>query len=308
MRLKHLFVVISAISVFAGCSDEDARKFVASGIVEGTAIKVAAQTGGYILDINFEEGDDVEQGFVIAVIDTEKLVYQSEQVLATLEELEVQHKINLNTLARAKSEYDHIEKKYQRYQDLYEKKSASRQVLDDLKTAFDSGKTQLQNARQNLKLVDSRRKGLEAQAKLLQRQINDASIISPLTGTITTKYYEWGETIPTNAAIAEIINLNKMWTKVYISELLLPKIKVGQEVEVRIDGTDESLLGYVAWISPKAEFTPKNILTEESRTSLVYAVKINVDNPDKLLKHGMPVEVAVKYNSNLNESELSKVE
>ena len=308
MRLKHLFVVISAISVFAGCSDEDAHKFVASGIVEGTAIKVAAQTGGYILDIHFEEGDDVEQGFVIAVIDTEKLVYQSEQVLATLEELEVQHKINLNTLERAKSEYDHIEKKYQRYQDLYEKKSASRQVLDDLKTAFDSGKTQLQNARQNLKLVESRRKGLEAQAKLLRRQIDDASVISPLTGTITTKYYESGETIPTNAAIAEIINLNKMWTKVYISELLLPKIKVGQEVEVRIDGTDESLLGYVAWISPKAEFTPKNILTEESRTSLVYAVKVNVDNPDKLLKHGMPVEVAVKYNSNLNESKLSKVE
>ena len=114
MRLKHLFVVISAISVFAGCSDEDARKFVASGIVEGTAIKVAAQTGGYILDINFEEGDDVEQGFVIAVIDTEKLVYQLEQVLAAHEELEVQHKINLNTLEKEKSEYDHIEKKYQR--------------------------------------------------------------------------------------------------------------------------------------------------------------------------------------------------
>jgi len=306
MRLKHLFVVISAISVFAGCSDDDAGKFVASGIVEGTAIKVAAQTGGYILDINFEEGDDVEQGFIIAVIDTEKLVYQLEQVLATHEELEVQHRINLNTLEKAKSEYDHIEKKYQRYQDLYEKKSASRQVLDDLKTTFDAGKTQLQNARQNLKLVESRRKGLDAQAKLLRRQIDDASIISPLTGTITTKYYESGETIPTNTAIVEMINLNKMWTKVYISELLLPKIKVGQEVEVRIDGTDESLLGYVAWISPKAEFTPKNILTEESRTSLVYAVKVNVDNPDKLLKHGMPVEVAVNYDEALNE--LSKVE
>ncbi|MCG8607516.1 efflux RND transporter periplasmic adaptor subunit [bacterium] len=295
MRAKLLLMVILILGVFAGCRDDSLGEFTASGIIEGTTVKVAAQTGGYILNINFDEGEDAEQGLVLAVVDTEKLVYQLEQVEAALEELRVQHQINLNTLEKAQSEYDNIERKYRRYQDLYKQSSASKQTLDDLKTAYDSGKAQLQNARQNLRLVESKQKGLEAQAKLLQRQIDDATIISPMSGTITTKYYEAGETIPTNAAIIEMINLNTMWTKVYISELFLPKIKVGQEVEVRIDGTDELLLGHVAWISPKAEFTPKNILTQESRTSLVYAVKVNVDNPDKLLKHGMPVEVAVKY-------------
>ncbi len=308
MRLRYLFVVISVISGLAACSDGDAGKFLASGIVEGTAVKVAAQTGGYILEINCDEGDDVDQGFVIAVIDTEKLVYQLQQVSATLQELQVQHQMNLNTLEKAKSEYENIEKKYHRYQDLYEKKSASRQVLDDLKTAFDAGQTQLQNAHQNLKLVESRRKGMAAQAKLLRRQIDDATITAPLTGTIATKYYEAGETIPTNAAIVEMIDLKKMWTKVYISEQLLPKFVVGQKVEVRIDGTTESMPGYVAWMSPKAEFTPKNILTEESRTSLVYALKVNIENPDKVLKHGMPVEVALNYSDGPDGAQMSKGE
>lgn len=278
-----------------GCSNNNSDKFIASGIMEGTAVKVAAQTGGYILKFNFEEGEDVEQGQVMAVVDTEKLFYQVEQIQAALEEMNVQHKISLNILEKAKLDYDHIAKKYNRYRDLYKKKSASEQVLDDLKSAYDAAKTQLENAQQNLKLVESKQKGLEAQRKLIQRQINDATITSPLSGTVTTKYFESGETIPTGAAVVEIIDLKKMWTKVYVSELMLPKIKIGQEVEIRIDGTDQTLTGHISWISPKAEFTPKNILTEESRTSLVYAVKLEVENTNKILKHGMPVEVALIY-------------
>lgn len=292
--MKQLVITLVLV-ILAGCSQRNSETFTASGIVEGTAVKVAAQTGGYILKVNFEEGKDVEQGQVIAVVDTEKLFYQLEQIEAALEEVKAQYEINLNILEKAKLDYEHITKKYNRYQDLYEKKSASEQLLDDLKSAYDAAKTQLENAQQNLKLVESKQKGLEAQRKLLQRQIRDATITAPLSGTVTTKYFEAGETIPTGAAVVEIIDLEKMWTKVYVSVLLLPKIKVGQEVEIRIDGSDQTLTGYVSWISPKAEFTPKNILTKESRTSRVYAVKVNVNNRDRLLKHGMPVEIAFHF-------------
>jgi HlyD family secretion protein len=290
MRLRRLVVTLILI-ILAGCGQNNPETFTASGIVEGTAVKVAAQTGGYILKVNFDQGEDVEQGDVIAVVDTEKLAYQLEQIQAALDQVEIQHQINLNTLEKTRSEYQHIETKYKRFQDLYQQNSASKQTLDDLKTAYAGAKTQLENAQQNLRLVESKQKGLEAQRKLVLRQIKDATVTAPLSGTVTTKYFEAGETVPTGAAVVEIIDLAKMWTKVYVSELMLPKIKVGQEAKVRIDGTDQTLTGYVSWISPKAEFTPKNILTKESRTSLVYAVKVNVENPDKLLKHGMPVEV-----------------
>ena len=289
------YLVFIAAGILAGCGNDDKKEFTASGIVEGTSVKVGAQTGGCIQNIYFEEGEDVQKGLAIAAVDTEKLAYQLEQTQAAIEELGVQRQINLNALSMAKTEHDHIEKKYRRYLDLYEKNSASRQVLDDLKAAYDTRKTALQNARQSIAVVGSKQKGLAAQEKLLQRQINDATIVAPLSGTITTKYFEPGEMIPTGAPIVEIIDLSRMWTKVYISEKMLARIEVGQDAEIRIDGTDKTLIGQVAWISPRAEFTPKSILTEESRTSLVYAVKVIVDNPDKILKHGMPVEIAVRY-------------
>ncbi|RMF57991.1 MAG: efflux RND transporter periplasmic adaptor subunit [Calditrichaeota bacterium] len=287
------WLVVGLLFLLLGCNGENGTHFVASGIVEGTAVKVAAQTGGLILQMNFDEGQHIDAGEVVAVIDTEKLAYRLEQTEANLEGLELQQKITANTLASARTDFENIEKKYQRFQELYKKKSASEQTLDDLRTAYSAARTRVENAQQNLKVLESKKKALEAEKKLLQRQIRDATVVAPLSGTITTKYYEAGETIPTGFALIEIIDLQKMWTKVYVSEKVLPRVKVGQPAEIRIDGTDRTLTGVVSWISPKAEFTPKNILTQENRTALVYAVKINVENRDGLLKHGMPVEVSL---------------
>jgi HlyD family secretion protein len=290
-RVSYFLVFFLVIS----CGNDRRKQFVASGIIEGTSVKVAAQTGGLILALNVDEGDEIQMGQVIAVIDTEKLVYQSQQITAALDEVGVQRQINFNMLEKARLDFDHIQTKYTRYKELYEKNSASRQALDDLKNAYDLSTTQLENAQQNLKVVEAKHQGLEAQYNLVKRQIRDATITAPLAGTITTKYFEAGEVVPTGAAVVEVIDLQKVWTKVYISELVLPKVKLGQTAEIRIDGTDQTLAGRVSWISPRAEFTPKNILTEESRTSLVYAVKVEVENPAQILKHGMPAEIALNY-------------
>jgi HlyD family secretion protein len=273
------------------CEKKNDSAFQASAIIEGTAIKVSAQTGGYLRQVNFDEGQEVQIGQTIAVVDTEKLGYQLEQIQANLGELNVQHRMATTNLRRAQDDHDYAKTKYARYLDLFQKNAASQQVLDDLKIAYDRAVTALESARQSLQSIASREKSLEAQAKLLRRQLNDALVKAPVGGTITTRYYDAGETIPPNAPVVEIIDLSKMWAKVYVSETYLSRIKIGQPAQVKIDGASQTLSGAVAWISAKAEFTPKNILTQESRTALVYAVKINVDNPDGILKHGMPVSI-----------------
>lgn len=293
MRAKVSFFVLILI-LYTACGDADDERFTASGIVEGTAVKVAAQTGGFILKMNFDEGQDLEIGQTIAIVDTEKLSFRLEQIQAGIEEVDVQRQISRSALERAQIEHEHIKTKYERFLDLYEKQSASKQTLDDLKNAYDVATTQLQSARQNLKLVESKQKQLHAERKLVARQIRDAMITAPISGTITTQYFEAGETAPTGAPVVEMIDLRQMWTKIYVSEKMLPHIRIGQDATIKIDGTDTTLTGRVVWISQKAEFTPKNILTEENRTSLVYAVKVEVDNPDGLLKHGMPVEISLK--------------
>jgi HlyD family secretion protein len=285
---------ILAFLILAGCEKKDNSMFQASAIIEGTAIKVAAQTGGYLLRVNIEEGEQVESGDTLAVVDAEKLGYQLAQIQASLDELSVQHRLAATNLRRAQEDYDYAKTKYERYRDLFEKNAASQQTRDDLKIVYDRATTALEAAKQSLQALGSKEKGLAAQAKLLQRQIDDAMVKAPISGTITTKFYDAGETIPPNAPIAEIIDLAKMWAKVYVSETYLPHIKIGQTAQVKIDGTSQKLAGTVTWISSKAEFTPKNILTPESRTALVYAAKISVDNPDRILKHGMPVSIALQ--------------
>ncbi|MCI0691314.1 efflux RND transporter periplasmic adaptor subunit [candidate division KSB1 bacterium] len=286
-------IFLPALLLLISCEKKENSTFQASAIIEGTAIKVSAQTGGYLMQMNFDEGQEVQIGQTIAVVDTEKLSYQLEQVRANLDELNVQHRIATTSLRRAQDDHDYAKTKYERYLELFQKNAASQQVLDDLKISYDRAVTALESARQSFQSIASREKSLEAQAKLLRRQINDALVKAPVGGTITTRYYDAGETIPANAPVVEIIDLSKMWAKVYVSETYLSRVKIGQPAQVKIDGASQTLSGAVAWISAKAEFTPKNILTQESRTALVYAVKINVDNPDGILKHGMPVSISL---------------
>ncbi|MCG3120479.1 MAG: hypothetical protein ALAOOOJD_03211 [bacterium] len=282
-----------ALLLLSSCAKKNNSTFQATAIIEGTAIKVSAQTGGYLLKVNVEEGQDVGSGDTLAVVDAEKLGYQLNQMEANLDELNVQHRLATTNLRRAQEDYDYAKTKYERYLDLFKKNAASQQVLDDLKITHDRASTALESARQNLQSISSREKGLAAQMKLLQRQINDAMVTAPISGTVTTRFYDAGETIPPNAPLVEIVDLAKMWAKVYVSETYLPQIKIGQNAQVQIDGTTQTFTGTVAWISAKAEFTPKNILTQESRTALVYAVKISIDNPDHVLKHGMPVTISL---------------
>jgi HlyD family secretion protein len=126
---------------------------------------------------------------------------------------------------------------------------------------------------------------------VVNKKIKDAVMVAPTGGIISEKYFELGEAIPPLSPIVEIIEIRKVEVKIYISEKKLPEVKYGQEARVTVDGLEKELNGTLSWVSPKAEFTPKTILTPETRTSLVYAVKISVPNPEGILKHGMPVEV-----------------
>ena len=295
--MRHVHHSLLVLILLAGCGRDDNSAFQASAIVEGTAVKVAAQTGGYLQQVLVDEGQEVQLGQTLAVVDTEKLGYQLDQVKANLQDLAVQHRIAATNVQRARDDYEYAKTKYTRFLDLYQKNAASQQALDDLKIAYDRARTAHESAQQNMESIASKEMGLDAQEKLLRRQLSDALVKAPIAGTITTRYYDTGETIPPNAPLVEIIDLSKMWTKIYVSETYLPRIKIGQSARVQMDGTDQTLTGAVAWISAKAEFTPKNILTQESRTALVYAVKITIDNPNGALKHGMPVSITLQMAS-----------
>ena len=219
------------------------------------------------------------------------MAYTKDQIAASLEELLVQTEIAKTNLSRTNNDYVYAKEKYDRMNKLYKSSSIPKQSLDDIKNKLESVESTLVLARQNQNSIEAKRKQLNAQLKLIEKKIKDAKIYAPLSGFVTSKYFETGEAVMQLSPVVEIININVMETKIYVSETRLPKINLGQEVTIKIDGIDEDMSGEIEWISPESEFTPKTILTPETRTSLVYAVKVSIDNPNAILKHGMPVVV-----------------
>jgi HlyD family secretion protein len=97
-----------------------------------------------------------------------------------------------------------------------------------------------------------------------------------------------------NGAICKIADTKRYWLKIYAGERDLGRFTVGETVTVRVDAYDTDLTGVVSWVSPEAEFTPKNIETRDARAELVYAVKVSIEEPPSVLKIGMPAEVYLR--------------
>jgi HlyD family secretion protein len=104
---------------------------------------------------------------------------------------------------------------------------------------------------------------------------------------------EVGEVIGPRSPVVVITDLAQTWADVYISEPVIPRIRLGQPATVFTDAGGSGLPGTVSYISPKAEFTPRNVQTADERSKLVYRVRVSVDNKDGILKQGMPVEALI---------------
>ena len=135
--------------------------------------------------------------------------------------------------------------------------------------------------------------GIEAQLAQIEDQIKNSIIVSPIKGTVLTKYAEPGEYAAPGRALFKVANVEDMKLRAYITADQLTGLKIGQQVKVYADqGKDDrkEYDGTVTWISDKAEFTPKTIQTRDERANLVYAIKVSVKN-DGMIKKGMYGEV-----------------
>jgi HlyD family secretion protein len=292
---RNLKILMTALGLlYVSCSSGNDSKQIYTGVIEGTIVKVPALTGGKIMRLFFDNGDSVEKGTTLAQIDTLDLSFQKQNLVGMLQEVDNQKQIAMTQLKRADKELKYVQQKYRRFEDLLKNESISQQSVDDLKNQLQNAESVYQTALQQIRNVEAKHTQAEAQFRSVQKKIRDARIVSPLDGIVADKFYEAGEAIPPLAPLAEIINLSEVWVKIYVSEKILPHIQTGQKAEIHMDGSQQILSGEISWINPKAEFTPKTILTPETRTSLVYAVKVIISNPDYLLKHGMPVEVHLK--------------
>ncbi len=143
---------------------------------------------------------------------------------------------------------------------------------------------------QEIDAARARVAAIDAQIAALEEHLRDAQVVSPVGGIVTSKLADQGELAAIGTPIVVVTDLDHAWANLFVPEPLIPRVKIGQSATVYTDAGGAGIAGKVTFISPNAEFTPRNVQTADERSKLVYRIKVTVDNSQGVLKQGMPVD------------------
>ena len=296
--VKNVLFYAIFLSLTAACGNGNVD-YDASGTFESTEIIVSAEANGKIMRFNVEEGDLLKDGQEVGYIDTVQLYLKKMQLLTSVKSVQSRRSDIAKQIAATKEQIAKAEKEKKRNENLLKSNAATQKQVDDIDSQLAVLQKQLaaqistlQNSNQS---VTEESSAMEIQVAQVEDQLQKSHIISPINGTVLSKYAEAGELATQGKPLFKIADIENMYLRAYIIADQLTQMKLGQEVKVFADyGEDgkREYTGKVTWISDKAEFTPKTIQTRDERANLVYAVKIAVKN-DGYLKIGMYGEVKI---------------
>lgn len=320
-------IILSLLFSVLSCKNSQGD-YDASGTFEADEVMVTAKANGTILELNVNEGMELDKNQKVGLIDPKSVELQKEQIEASIGAIEQktgsavpQIKVLQSQIHSQKENISVLQEQLQnavrernRTSNLVRADAATRKQLDDangqvevIQRQISAAQTQLSTLNQQInaakenvsiqnRAVLSEREPTEKRVQQIDEQLKNNMIESPISGMVLTKYSNAGEFATIGKPIFKIANLDVMTLKTFITGDQLAKIKTGQQVKVLIDageGKTKELPGTIYWISSKAEFTPKTIQTKNERANLVYAAKIHVKN-DGFLKIGMYADV--KFN------------
>ena len=296
--MKRIYAAITAImlatlSLLWGCAGNHDLPG-GSGLIEADETLVSAETSGRVLSRAFDEGTDVSIGDTLLVIDPSRIELQLASARAGRDVLTS----NLGTarlqVKQAKVAEDYAGTEYARIDKLLKSGTANQQQMDKVTFERDRARLATRTADAQVASLEAQLTQTDAQIAQLERQLEDCYPISPANGVVTDKFVDAGEFLAPGKAIAQIARLDTVWVKVYLPTAEFAQVRLGDKAKVSTESGGQEFDGTVVWTSESAEFTPKNVQTEESRADLVYAVKVRIGNPDGFLKIGMPVYVTLE--------------
>lgn len=294
--MKRLILINAIALAITACGNKDTLPD-ASGAFEATEITISSQANGRIEALSIEEGQNLEIGRDIGYIDSTQLYLQKRELQADIKVILSKRPDIATQLSALEERLRQAKREQNRMQNLLAGGAATQRQMDDANAQVRIIKSEIKA--QNSRLSTTAQSLAEAinpiQIKI--RRLNDklekCRIANSVKGTVLAQYAQAGETTSEGRPLYKIADLSRMILRAYITGDQLSRIKLNQEVSVRVDDTAtdyKTYKGVIAWISDKAEFTPKTIQTKDERANLVYAVKIRVKN-DGFLKIGMYGEV-----------------
>lgn len=265
-----------------------------SGLIEATEVTISSETSGRIEKVYVDEGDRLLPGDTIALIDTVTLSLKLRQAEAMKAAAETRRQTARIQIDKAALDAELAGKEFDRINSLVQTGAANQQQYDKTKNILDQSRLAKKAAAAALDAAAADLEKIDSDIALLHKQLADCRPIAPSGGTVVTKYVEGGELTSVGKPLVKMARLDTVWVKIYLPSSDLTRIKLGETANIDPeDGRTTPLPGAVTWISPEAEFTPKNVQTKEARADLVYAVKVTIPNEGEQLKIGMPVLVTI---------------
>jgi HlyD family secretion protein len=330
---RGVLALVLAALVAPGCGDEaPADRVRASGYVEATEVQVAPEVGGRLLDVRVDEGDRVAAGDLVARLDTADVDLAIARAAAERRQAEAELRL-LEAGARAEdirqaaaqvdaagSELAAIEAELaaagqdlERFEALLRSNAGSRRQRDEAATRRDVARERMKAAGERVRaareilarlragarpeelaVARARLAAADARIAALDKAKQDAVVHAPVAGIVTAKLADAGELVAPRTPILVVTDLDEAWVNVFVDEPLVPRLTLGQKATIHTDA-GSSLEGTLTFISPRAEFTPRNVQTAAERAKLVYRVKVAADNREGVLKQGMPVEAELVF-------------
>ncbi len=289
-----------------------------SGNVDIREVNLGFRVSGKVKELLKQEGDSVLAGEVVARLDdlpyrqeVEEAEAQKASLLARLEQLRHGYRREEIDQARAvlkerEASLANAERLRARKHDLADRRVVPAQEFDDAEAARDEAEARRNSAQAALRLMEAGYRPeeirqaeadlarAEAQLAAAKLRMEDTTLKAPEEAIVMTRAVEPGAIVAAGSTVMNLSLKNPVWIRLYVHEPDLGRIHPGQKVEVVTDSHPEKPYeGQIGYISPRAEFTPKNVETRELRTQLVYRLRVTVLHPDEGLRQGMPVTARI---------------
>jgi HlyD family secretion protein len=319
-RRARSLLAAAALAALPACSGRDDGTLVASGTVEATDAQLGFRIAGRIAEIRAREGDRVEAGALLAVLDRSELSARRAQAEAQLgaaraQLAELASGFRGEEVAQGRSEAEAAEQRFANAEReltratlLLEGGAISREAHDAALLARDVAAAQRDKAREQHRLLERgyRREQVEAARAQVaageaavaaaEAALRDAAIEAPFGGLVTVRHREPGEITNAGTPVLTVMNPDDRWVRIYVREDRIGAVRIGAKATIRCDTfPGKTYDGEITFLASEAEFTPKSVQTSEERVRLVYAAKVRVArDPSQDLKPGMPADVTLE--------------
>lgn len=262
-----------------------------NGRLESTEVQIASKVPGRLAEVLVDEGDKVARGQLLARIDTRTMEAQRAQAEAEVLRANENYAAAQASVQLRQSELLLASQELKRVREIYQRKFASQQLLDQQQARYDTANAAVVAARAQLAAIKAAIGAAEAQVAQLTSEIDDSSLRAPIDGIIQLRLAEPGEVLGAGGRVLMLIDPSDQYMNLYLPAATTGRLTVGDQARIVLDALPEKALpAKVAFVAAKAQFTPKQVETRDERQKLVFRVKLRLSEPSTVpqAKPGMP--------------------